>query len=145
MAADQQEAGGDVSEAIESPPRRYERVRADIPVRISTIEPDLDPLTGRTYFRASQERSANLSRGGVFVHTHELLDPGRRVLVELSLPDGGQVEAIGRVAWTQRAMRSSSSAGLGCGVGIEFLGGAAEELRALEDFVERGARGKIDH
>ena len=124
--------------------RRFERVPADIPVRISTIEPDLDPLTGRTYFRASQERSANLSRGGVFVQTHELLDPGRRVLVELSLPDGGQVEAIGRVAWTQRAMRTSSAA-LGCGVGIEFLGGAAEQLHALEQFVERGARGEINH
>lgn len=134
-----------MSEATDSTPRRYERVRADIPVRISTIEPDLDPLTGRTYFRMSQERCANLSRGGVFVETHELLDPGRRVLVELSLPDGGQVEAIGRVAWTKRAMRSASSVGLDCGVGIEFLGGAAEQLSALEEFVSRGARGGIDH
>jgi len=125
--------------------RRFERVRADIPVRISTIEPDLDPLTGRTYFRASQERCANLSRGGVFVHTHELLDPGRRVLVELSLPGGGEVEAIGRVAWTQYAMRSAASDGSDCGVGIEFLGGAAEQLSALEAFVKRGARGEIDH
>ncbi|MGH7337322.1 MAG: PilZ domain-containing protein [Myxococcota bacterium] len=134
-----------MSEATDSPQRRSERVRANIPVRISTIEPDLDPLTGRTYFRASQERCANLSRGGVFVETHELLDPGRRVLVELSLPDGEQVEAIGRVAWTKRAMRSAASVGLDCGVGIEFLGGAAEQLRALEDFVTRGARGEIDH
>ena len=125
--------------------RRFERVRADIPVRISTIEPDLDPLTGRTYFRASQERCANLSRGGVFVETHELLDPGRRVLVELSLPDGGKVEAIGRVAWTKRAMRNASSTELDCGVGIEFLGGAAEQLSALEEFVSRGAQGEIDH
>ena len=67
------------------------------------------------------------------------------MLVELSLPDGGQVEAIGRVAWTKRAMRSASSAGLDCGVGIEFLGGAAEQLSALEEFVKRGARGEIDH
>ena len=126
--------------------RRFERVRADIPVRISTIEPDLDPLTGRRYFRASQERCANLSRGGMFVHTHELLDPGRRVLVELSLPDGGHVEAIGRVAWTQYAMRNGSSKGLNCGVGIEFLGGASEQLRALEEFVQRGSdHGEIDH
>jgi hypothetical protein len=117
-------------------------VHADIPVRISTIEPDLDPLTGRRYFRASQERCANLSRGGMFVQTHELLDPGRRVLVELSLPDGGRVEAIGRVAWTQRAMRNGSSKGPDCGVGIEFLGGAVEELSALEEFVKRG---EIDH
>jgi uncharacterized protein (TIGR02266 family) len=130
---------------VSSQERRFERVRADIPVRISTIEPDLDPLTGRTYFRASQERSANLSRGGVFVQTHELLDPGRRVLVELSLPDGGHVEAIGRVAWTQRAMRGAASAGLDCGVGIEFLGGAADQLRALDEFVQHGSRGEIDH
>jgi hypothetical protein len=134
-----------VSEISDSQQRRFERVRADIPVRISTIEPHLDPLTGRRYFRASQERCANLSRGGVFVHTHELLDPGRRVLVELSLPDGGRVEAIGRVAWTQYAMRNASSAGLDCGVGIEFLGGAVEQISALEEFVKRGARGEIDH
>jgi len=134
-----------VSEATDSHRRRFERVRADIPVRISTIEPDLDPLTGRRYFRASQEHCANLSRGGVFVRTHELLDPGCRVLVELSLPDGGQVEAIGRVAWTQYAMRSASPDGPDCGVGIEFLGGAVDQLSALENFVKRGARGEIDH
>ena len=125
--------------------RRFDRVRADIPVRISTIEPDLDPLTGRRYFRASQERCANLSRGGVFVHTHELLDPGRRVLVELSLPDGEKVEAIGRVAWTQYSMRNQSSKDLDCGVGIEFVGGATEELSALEKYVKRGDHGEIDH
>lgn len=126
--------------------RRFERVRADIPVRISTIEPDLDPLTGRRYFRASQERCANLSRGGMFVHTHELLDPGRRVLVELSLPDGGRVEAIGRVAWTQYAMRNGPAKGQECGVGIEFVGGATEQLRALEEFVKRGSdHGEIEH
>ena len=135
-----------MSSEVASHRRRFERVRADIPVRISTIEPDLDPLTGRRYFRASQERCANLSRGGMFVHTHELLDPGRRVLVELSLPDGEQVEAIGRVAWTQYTMRNGSTKGLDCGVGIEFVGGATEQLLALEEFVKRGSdHGEIDH
>jgi hypothetical protein len=133
-----------VSDDSDSQRRRYERVRADIPVRISTIEPDQDPLTGRTYFRASQERAANVSRGGVFVQTHELIGPGRRVLVELSLPGGGQVEAIGRVAWTQYTMQSKSNA-QECGVGIEFLGGASEQLGALEDFVKRGRSESIDH
>ena len=51
-----------------------------------------------------QETCSNLSRGGVFVRTGELLEPGRRVLVELSLPNGSQVEAIGRVAWTKRTL-----------------------------------------
>jgi Tfp pilus assembly protein PilZ len=125
--------------------RRFERVRADMPVRISTIEPDQDPHTGRTYFRASQERCANVSRGGLFVHTHELLDPGRRVLVELSLPDGAQIEAIGRVAWTRYEMRSRSADGLDCGVGIEFLGAATEQLHALEEFLTGKRRDPIDH
>lgn len=121
----------------DSRPRRHARVPADLPVRISTIEPDLDPLTGRSYFRASLERCSNLSRGGVFIQTTELLDPGRRVLVELSLPDGAQVEAIGRVAWTQRTLRAPSDPN--CGVGVEFLGGAAEHFSVLEEYVRRGA------
>jgi Tfp pilus assembly protein PilZ len=133
-----------VSDDSDSQRRRFERVRTDIPVRISTIEPDQDPLTGRTYFRASQERASNVSRGGVFVQTHELLGPGRRVLVELSLPDGGQVAAIGRVAWTQYAMQPRPT-GTACGVGIEFLGGATEHLRALEEFVKREGSDSIDH
>jgi uncharacterized protein (TIGR02266 family) len=126
------------------PRRRHQRVRANIPARISTIEPDLDPLTGRTYFRASQERCANVSRGGVFIQTEELLYPGRRVLVELSLPGGTLIEAIGRVAWTQHALKPPPS-DPNCGVGIEFLGGATEQLRALDEFVERGARDFVDH
>lgn len=117
-------------------PRKDTRIDADIPVRISTIEPDRDPLTGRSYFRASQETCANVSRGGAFIRTAELLDPGRRVLVELSLPDGARVEAIGRVAWTQRSM-VAAGAELGCGVGVEFLGGSVEQFTILEDFVRR--------
>jgi len=114
------------------PPRR---VATDLPVRVSTIEPELDPLTGRPYFRASWERCENLSRGGAFIQTHELLDPGRRVLIELSLPDGERVEAIGRVAWTRRRLGETSEAPC-CGVGVEFLGGASEQMGRLLDFVE---------
>lgn len=132
-----------MSESSAADRRRHERVRADLPVRISTIEPDLDPLTGRTYFRASQERCSNLSRGGAFIQTHELLYPGRRVLVELSLPDGAQIEAIGRVAWTQHTLQVAAS-GRDCGVGIEFLGGAAEQFSVLEEFIERGGE-SLDH
>lgn len=115
-------------------PRRDARVPTNLPVRLTTIEPDLDPLTGRPYFRASWERCENLSRGGAFIQTHELLDPGRRVLIELSLPDGGQVEAIGRVAWTRRQIRASGDAPQ-CGLGVEFLGGAAEMLGRVEAFL----------
>jgi hypothetical protein len=115
--------------------RRYERIDASVGVRISTIEPERDPWTGRPFFRASQETCANLSRGGAFIRTEEPLTPGQRVLLELQLPTG-QVEAIGRVAWSKRVMapRERDTEG---GIGVEFLGGAPDQFCALEDFIDR--------
>ena len=114
--------------------RRHERIDTSLSVRVSTIEADRDPWTGRPYFRTSQETCSNLSRGGAFVRTGELLEPGKRVLLEISLPNGSQVEAIGRVAWTKRALERRGVE-LDAGVGIEFLGGASSQLSALADFV----------
>jgi hypothetical protein len=116
--------------------RRHRRVSTALPVRVSTIEADRDPWTGRPFFRSSQETCANLSRGGAFVRTGELLEPGRRVLLEISLPNGSQVEAIGRVAWTKRTLERRG-AELDTGIGVEFLGGASSALSALADFVTR--------
>ncbi len=116
--------------------RRHKRVEAMLPVRISTIEPERDPWTGRPFFRASQETCANVSRGGAFVRTAEPLTPGRRLLVEIELPDGRPLEAIGRVAWTRRVLapleRDSEA-----GIGIEFLGGPSEQFSVLEDLIEK--------
>jgi hypothetical protein len=117
--------------------RQHPRIDAKIPVRISTIEADKDPWSGRPFFRSSQETCSNLSRGGAFVRTGELLEPGRRVLLEISLPNGGQIETIGRVAWTKRTLEPRSQE-LDTGVGIEFIGGSASQLMALVDYVERG-------
>jgi Tfp pilus assembly protein PilZ len=108
--------------------RRHERIDTSLPVRVSTIEADRDPWTGRPYFRTSQETCSNLSRGGAFVRTGELLEPGKRVLLEISLPNGSQVEAIGRVAWTKRALERRGPE-LEAGVGIEFRGGTRRRAR----------------
>src|SRR5262245_21008159 len=120
--------------------RRHKRVDATLPVRISTIEPERDPWNDRPFFRASLETCANVSRGGAFVRTAEPLAPGRRVLLELELPDGRPLEAIGRVAWTRRVLapleRDNEA-----GVGIEFLGGPSEHFSALEDWIAKNADG----
>lgn len=114
--------------------RRYERIATDIPIRISTIEPERDPWTGRPFFRATQETCANVSRGGAYVQTSEPLNPGRRLLVEVHLPGSRRLEAIGRVAWTKRIMtphaRDEES-----GIGIEFIGGASEQFAALDGYI----------
>ena len=114
--------------------RRHQRVDTTINVRISTIEPERDPWTGRPFFRASHETCANVSRGGAFVMTSEPLRPGRRLLLEMHLPGGEPVEAIGRVAWSKRLV-GESPADAASGIGIEFLGGSAEQFAVLEEFI----------
>jgi Tfp pilus assembly protein PilZ len=107
-----------------------------MPVRISTIEPERDPWTGRPFFRASQETCANVSRGGAYVQTVEPLAPGRRILLEITLPDGQPVEAIGRIAWSKRVL-TPRERDVQAGIGIEFLGGAAEQFSALENYIDK--------
>jgi uncharacterized protein (TIGR02266 family) len=115
--------------------RRHRRVEARLPVRISTIEPERDPWTGRPFFRASQETCANVSRGGAFVRTSEPLAPGRRVLLEFELPNGQPLEAIGRVAWTRRVLAPRERDNE-AGIGIEFLGGPSEQFGVLERWID---------
>lgn len=120
--------------------RRFRRISAALPVRISTIEPERDPWTGRPFFRATEETCGNVSRGGAYVLTGEPLPPGRRVLLEFELPDGRPVEAIGRIAWQRRVMTARGSEGAS-GIGVEFLGAASEQFEALEDFIDHSASG----
>jgi uncharacterized protein (TIGR02266 family) len=115
--------------------RRHRRISAALPVRVSTIEPERDQWTGRPFFRATREHCANVSRGGAFVRTAEPLAPGRRILIELQLPNGEPLEAIGRVAWTRRIMSPNESETEG-GIGVEFLGAASEQFSALERFLD---------
>jgi len=114
--------------------RRFERISTEIPIRISTIEPERDPWTGRPFFRASQEVCANVSHGGAFVKTSEPLTPGRRLLVEVHLPGSKRLEAIGRVAWTKRIITPDATDGES-GIGIEFIGGASGQFEALDSYI----------
>ncbi len=112
--------------------RRYRRVSVDVPIRISTIDPEPDPSTGRPCFRSSRDHCRNVSRGGLYVHAEDPLSPGRRVLMELELPGGRGFEAVGRVAWC-RAVHAEARAATE--IGIEFLGGSLDQLVRLEEFL----------
>ncbi len=112
--------------------RRYRRLSVQVPIRISTIDPEPDPTTGRPSFRTSRDTCSNLSRGGLLVTTRDPLAPGRRVLLELELPGGRGFEAVGRVAWC----RTPGAGPEACsGLGIEFLGGSLDQLVRLEQFL----------
>jgi hypothetical protein len=111
--------------------RRHPRIHAEVPIRLSTIDPELDPWTGRPFFRSCEEIVADVSRGGARILSEAPLDPGRRLLLEMELPDGRAFEAIARVAW--RRLEPSASAPYG--LGLEFLGGTPEHISRLDGFL----------
>ena len=115
--------------------RRYRRVAIRTHVRISTIDPETDASTGRPYFRTSEETCANVSRGGAYVETEDAVSPGRRVLLEIDLPEGNRLQAVGRVAWTKTALQRTDRKE-GPGMGIEFVAASDEELGRLERFLD---------
>lgn len=119
-------------------PRIAVRLRA----RISTIDPETDPFTGKHFFRTSDETCANVSRGGAFVSMRETIPPGRRLLVELELPGGPQIQTVGRVAWTRTTLAPESPAGksVESGIGIQFVGGTRQQMQTLEQYVARAIR-----
>jgi hypothetical protein len=115
----------------ERPRRRYRRVPVEATVRLSTIDPETDPHTGRPFFRAWEDRCINVSRGGLLLRTHEGVGAGRRVLLELELPDGPVVEAVARIAWTGPPAPGADP----IAVGIEFLGGIPDHMARLERYL----------
>jgi Tfp pilus assembly protein PilZ len=121
--------------------QRFRRKLVRLPVRISSIDPEVDPETGKPYFVTAEELCGDLSRGGAFVMTPEPPRPGSRLLVELALPDGEAVQAVARVAWT-RVRLPSEGPDVHSGFGVEFLGGARRHLVAIEEFVAASASRK---
>jgi len=120
------------------------RIAVHMPVRISTIDPEIDPHDGKPYFRTSDETFANVSRSGAFVPTEEPVATGRRLLVEIDIPDGQRIQAVGRVVWSRRpapaAERGDATPAQGpvrrSGIGIQFLTASSRQLDRLRAFVE---------
>ena len=116
--------------------QKFPRVGASVPVRISTVDPEVDPDTGRTFFRTAEETTANLSRGGAYVRSWEPLASGRRVVLTIELPDRGELQLVGRVAWTRRELQPPAADQLEApGYGVEFAGASAAELAVLDRYL----------
>ena len=110
--------------------RRHQRRPLASTVRISTIDPEFDPASGRSHFRTSHETSVDFSRGGLSLRTRDPMRPGRRVLIEVGSPDGETFEAVGRVAWVRVDPRNEGKQWIG--IGVEFLGGQASAISRLD-------------
>jgi Tfp pilus assembly protein PilZ len=122
-------------------PERTRRVSAHprhalrCPVRVSGIDPEIDPETRLPCFVSIEESSVNLSAGGVFVPGADTLTPGRRVLVEIDLPSGTTLQASGAVAWRRRPV-AARAGDRPAGMGIAFTGMSDASAVALADALE---------
>lgn len=141
MSEPKQDPEAAVVAHLERSKQRYKRVNVRVPIRISTIDPETDPATGKLYFFTSEELSANISRGGAFVATPEAIDPGRRVLVEIDIPNGSNIQTLGRVVWKQvGSAPGGASPKNRTGIGIQFTGGRPDLLNELDRYLTAASR-----
>ena len=78
--------------------------------------------------------SGDLSVGGLFLATEEVLPQGTDITVSFLLPDGHHVTADGRVSW----VRAADDDGPG-GMGISFEHMEGRDLHAVLAFIDRRA------
>ena len=127
----------------ESPVRRCSDFRASLvflPIRISTVDPERDPATGKPVFRILEEKRFNLSRGGACIRSWDLLAEGTRLALSLQLTpselSGRALEFEGRVVWTQRSVVPNASGGFAPpAYGIEFVEGSRFEFAAPDNYL----------
>lgn len=73
----------------------------------------------------------DLSDGGLFIATYDVLPVDAKLTVKFSLPDGHQIIANGRVVWVRDLQE-----GTGPGMGIEFEGLRPDDHAAILHFIE---------
>lgn len=95
------------------------------------VETEVDLHTESTFFTGLSE---DVSRGGLFVATYQLLPVGTDIELSFSLPGEQRVRAHGRVVW----LREVRDGGVSPGMGIAFHGLDPEDEEAVKGFlVER--------
>ncbi len=101
--------------------RQHARTPVDVDVRVSTIDPEIDPETGRRYYRAAEETCATLSPGGAFFKSLDPPPPGRRVVVQIHVPGNeSPIETTGRIAWSRRELDPAAADLDEGGAGVAF-------------------------
>jgi uncharacterized protein (TIGR02266 family) len=73
----------------------------------------------------------DISTGGIFVATYQLLPVGTALSIQLELPDGSELEAEGVVRWVRRAANQHSERP---GIGIAFKNLSRENLERVTAF-----------
>jgi uncharacterized protein (TIGR02266 family) len=80
--------------------------------------------------------SENISTGGVFIATYNLVEIGKLIHLSLTLPDGETIEVHGRVQWV-RDPRNRDVSNVPPGIGVQFQNLAPESEMYIQEFVSK--------
>jgi hypothetical protein len=107
--------------------RQTSEPRRDLPVPLPV------EVRGRDGVRRP-EYAVNVSPSGIALHLPRPLPAGERLALAFALPDGGgPIEAHGRVAWSERILRTARPRFREVGIRFELL--REEDRRRLASFV----------
>jgi hypothetical protein len=96
--------------------RRFARRTVELTARLACLDAEHDPHTGLTSFRVMTVRTVNVSDGGLCIRAEQAVNCGRRVVLELDLPDGRTCDVAGRIVWLELLETTGGSARMG----VEF-------------------------
>jgi Tfp pilus assembly protein PilZ len=102
--------------------RRHARLHIALPARVASLDPDRNPRTGTPAFRIFDALTTDISDGGLALSALDDLGSGRRVLVELELPDGSSVELVGRIVWLEPQKEPGLPARMGIALSQQSCG-----------------------
>jgi len=104
--------------------RKYPRIEAKVHVTFRTLE-DL-----------AAEFTKNISKGGIFLKTDQLLDPNAEISLTMTFPGAiGTYEVKGRVTRLVSMSHPQEPEKQIYGAGIKFINPNPEMLRAIESFM----------
>ncbi len=93
---------------------------------------------GQKQQRLMTDYAVNMSTGGIFIETENILPVDTPLFVEFMLPASDLLIACeARVAWTNET-RDLKSSILPPGMGLQFLNLSLENIHAIRDFLNTG-------
>jgi len=117
-------------------PLHYEHL-ASVTTRLLFGERSISPRFGVRLpirYGIRHDYSANLSIGGVFLETTDILPAGTHFNVAFTLPDGTTIDCAAEVTWLNGPMLRSQPL-LPIGMGLRFLDIEKSEVIAIRDFL----------
>ena len=132
-SSDDQTASGDPAPSTDATASADEDAGDDSDRRHSeriTLEVEIGLASDSNFFTGFSE---DISSGGVFVATYNLLPIGSEVVLAFTLIDGHPVCANGRVAWLREAPDLTSD--LVPGIGVAFTSLAPSDQDAIDRFI----------